>query len=97
MKEKVTDSFYNVIEDSNGTCFYLDTITNGTSIIKELYDCGCKYILFREYGIDSFDELVSDTKEYISNKCIDNKYIDKYKKLGNSTNFFFRKTIYKVK
>ena len=97
VKEKVTDSFYNVIEDSNGTCFYLDTITNGTSIIKELYDCGCKYILFREYGIDSFDELVSDTKEYISNKCIDNKYIDKYKKLGNSTNFFFRKTIYKVK
>ena len=97
VKEKVTDSFYNVIEDSNGTCFYLDTITNGTSIIKELYDCGCKYILFREYGIDSFDELISDTKEYISNKCIDNKYIDKYKKLGNSTNFFFRKTIYKVK
>ena len=97
VKEKVTDSFYNVIEDSNGTCFYLDTITNGTSIIKELYDCGCKYILFIEYGIDSFDELISDTKEYISNKCIDNKYIDKYKKLGNSTNFFFRKTIYKVK
>lgn len=97
IKEKITNSFYDVIEDDNGTCFYLDVITNGTSIIKDLYDCGCKYILFREYGIDSFDELVFDTKKYINNKCVDDKYINKYKKLGNSTNFFFRKTIYKVK
>ena len=26
-----------------------------------------------------------------------NRYINKYKRLGDSTNFFFKKTIYKVK
>ena len=97
VKEKVSNTFYNVYENDNGTCFYLDKITNGTSIIKKLYDNGCSYIIFREYGIDCFDELVKDTKDYINGCCTDNKYIDKYKKLGDSTNFFFKKTIYKVK
>ena len=55
-----------------------------------------KYFL-NEYGIDSFLELVSDTKKYILDGCCDDNYIEKYKKLGNSTNFFFKKTIYKVK
>ena len=93
----MSDSFYKVFENSNGTSFYLDNIMNGTSIIKELYECNCPYIIFREFGIDCFYELVNDTVEYINNKCLDNLYIDKYKKLGNSTNFFFKKTIYKVK
>ena len=50
-----------------------------------------------EYGIDSFDELVKDTVNYIKGECKDQSYIEKYKKLGDSTNFFFKKTIYKVK
>lgn len=95
--EKVTNSNYHLVEDSNGTSFYLDIITNGTSVIKELFDSNCEYIIMREFGIDNFDELVSDTKNYISNGCIDDDYINKYKKLGDSTNFFFKKTIYKVK
>ena len=37
------------------------------------------------------------TKEYIDNKCIDTKYIDKYKVLGDNTNFFYKETIYRVK
>ena len=95
--EKVTDSKYTFLEDNNGTSIFLDTITNGTSIIRDLYQNGCSYIIFREYGIDSFLELVSDTKKYILEGCCDDNYIEKYKKLGNSTNFFFKKTIYKVK
>ena len=95
--EKVTNSNYLLREDSNGTSFYLDIITNGTSVIKELFDNNCKYIIMREFGIDSFEELITDTKEYISDNCVDSNYIDKYKKLGDSTNFFFKKTIYKVK
>ena len=109
--EKVTDSNYHLVEDNNGTSFYLDIITNGTSVIKELFDSNCEYIIMREFGIDNFDELVSDTKNYISNGCmlitdtknyisngcIDDNYVNKYKKLGDSTNFFFKKTIYKVK
>ncbi len=97
VKEKVTGDFYRVIEDSYGTCFYLDKVTNGTGIIKELFDNKCKYIIFREFGIDNFNELVSDTEKYINNKCSDDNYVLKYKELGDSTNFFFKKTIYKVK
>ena len=97
VQEKITKDFYSVVEDENGTGFYLNKITNGTSIIKDLFECGCQYIVFREYGIADFDELVNDTLSYISNDCLDEKYVNKYKKLGDSTNFFFRKTIYKVK
>lgn len=97
VQEKITKDSYTIVEDDNGTSFYLNKITNGTSIIKDLYDCGCKYIIFREYGIDDFSELVNDTSFYITNGCTDENYINKYKKLGDSTNFFFRKTIYKVK
>ena len=95
--EKVTSTNYHIIEDDNGTTFYLDIVTNGTSVIKDLFNVGCKYIIFREYGIDNFEELITDTKKYIEDKCIDDSYIEKYKKLGDSTNFFFKKTIYKVK
>ena len=95
--EKVTGGKYKLIEDNNGTSFFLDTITNGTSIIKELYDNKCEYIIMREAGIDCFRELVTDTMTYIKNGCLDSNYVNKYRKLGDSTNFFFRKTIYKVK
>jgi len=95
--EKVTDSNYHLVEDNNGTSFYLDIITNGTSVIKKLFENKCQYIIMREFGIDCFSELITDTKNYISNGCIDDNYINKYKKLGDSTNFFFKKTIYKVK
>lgn len=97
VKEKITGDYYNVIEDSNGTSFFLNKIMNGTSIIKDLYNSKCNYIIFREYGIPDFLDLVSDTNEYIENGCMDDTYVDKYKKLGDSTNFFFKKTIYKVK
>ena len=97
VKEKVTGDFYRVMEDSWGTCFYLDKIMNGTSVIKDLYDIGCPYIVMREFGIDSFLELISDTKKYIDGGCVDTTYVSKYTKLGDSTNFFFKKTIYKVK
>ena len=97
VKEKVTNTNYNLFEDSNGTSFFMDVITNGTGVIKDLYDAGCKYIIMREDGVSSFDELLSDTKKYIESGCSDSNYVSKYKRLGDSTNFFFKKTIYKVK
>ncbi len=97
VEEKVSNSTYEVMEEDNGTSFFLEKITNGTSIIKELYKCNCKYIIFREYKIPDFKELLIDTKEYIKGNCLDDSYIEKYKKLGDYTNFFFKKTIYKVK
>lgn len=98
IKEKITDTFYDVLEDKNGTSFYLNKIMNGTSIIKELFDSGCSYIIFREYGLeDYFFQLIIDTKKYILNGCLEKDYVDKYKILGDDTNFFFKKTIYRVK
>ena len=97
VKEKVTNTNYDLFEDSNGTSFFMDVITNGTGVIKDLYDAGCKYIIMREDGVSSFDELLYDTKKYIESGCNDSKYVSKYKRLGDSTNFFFKKTIYKVK
>jgi hypothetical protein len=96
--EKVTNTKYILKENNDGTTFYLDVITNGTSVIKDLYDCGCEFIIFREFGLeDIFDELIVDSKNYIFGGCSDTSYIEKYKKLGDSTNFFFKETIYRVK
>ncbi len=97
--EKITKENYLVKEEKYGTGFYKDKIINGTSIIKELNDVNCEYIIIR----DDFDdteflyELIEDTYNYIKAGCIDEEYVNKYKKLGNDTNFFFNKTIYKVK
>ena len=90
VKEKVTGDFYKVIEDNYGTCFYLNKITNGTSVIKDLYDVNCPYIILREYGIDNFNELVDDTYSYVSGGCIDTYYLSKYEKLGDSTKLSIR-------
>lgn len=95
--EKVSNKYYIVKESNNGTSFYTKDIMNGTSIIKDLYSVKTPYIIMREEGIPDFDELVNDTHEYIENECKDNDYIEKYKKLGDNTNFFFKETMYKVK
>ena len=97
VKEKVTNTNYEFFEDNNGTSIFLDKITNGTVIIKDLYDNNCQYIIFREYGIDNFKELIIDTMNYIGSHCENERYVSKYSKLGDSTNFFFKKTIYRVK
>ena len=97
VKEKQTGAYYDIIEDEAGTNFFKDEITNATSIIKELYEANCPYIIYREYGIDDFQNLVQDTINYLKGECKDASFIEKYKKLGDSTNFFFKKTIYKVK
>ena len=95
--EKVTNKKYLVKEEEAGTGFLLDEVLNGTSVISSLYQAGVDYVLFREEGIPSFLELISDTKKYISLDCSDTSYVEKYKKLGDSTGFFFKKTIYRVK
>ena len=95
--EKITNKKYLVKEEKEGTGFLLDEVLNGTAIISSLYQAGVDYIFFREEGIPSFLELIRDTKKYIAGGCSDVSYIEKYKKLGDSTGFFFKKTIYRVK
>ena len=95
--EKITNKKYLVKEENSGTGFLLDEVLNGTSVISELYQANVDYVLFREEGIPSFLELIRDTKKYIAGGCSDSSYVEKYKKLGDSTGFFFKKTIYRVK
>ena len=96
--ERGTNQNYELFENQDGTSFFLDIVTNGTSVIKELYDINTPFIIMREYGLEElFSQLIIDTKNYIQTGCKDTSYIEKYKKIGDSTNFFFRKTIYKVK
>lgn len=97
--EKVTDTTYLLTEDSNGTSFFMKDIVNGTSIIKDLFANGLEYIIMRGYGLEAslFTEILVDTKVYLQTNCTDEKYIEKYQKLGTNTNFFFKKTIYQVK
>ena len=95
--EKITNKKYLVKEENNGTGFLLDEVLNGTSVVSSLYQAGVDYVLFREEGVSSFLELIRDTKQYIKEGCSDASYVEKYKKLGDSTGFFFKKTIYRVK
>lgn len=95
--EKITNIKYLVKEENSGTGFLLDEVLNGTSVISDLYQANVDYVLFREEGIPSFLELIRDTKKYIAGGCSDGSYVEKYKKLGDSTGFFFKKTIYRVK
>ncbi len=99
VEEKATHQQYQIIEDENGTNFFLNSITNGTVVIKDLFEKNVPYIIMREYGIDSnlFKEIIKDTMEYIKGSCQNIEYLLKYKKLGDDTNFFFKKTIYRVK
>lgn len=98
VRERGTNQDYELFENQDGTSFFLDVVTNGTGVIKDLYDINTPFIIMREYGIEEiFSELIVDTKNYIHTGCKDSSYVEKYKKIGDSTNFFFRKTIYKVK
>ena len=96
--EKVSNAEYELQEDMNGTSFFLKELVNGTPIIKELFDNNIEYIVLREYGIENvFGNLLEDTKNYIEGNCQNTDYVEKYKSLGDNTNFFFKKTIYMVK
>ena len=73
---------------------------NGSSILKELIDNDLKYIYLKEDLIDHdiFIEVVKNIKDYIDKKLDAEVFIKKQNELiGRNTNFFYRKTIYKVK
>lgn len=97
--EKVTNDEYEIKEEKAGTGFILKKITNGTPIIKDLYENNADYIIIKEYGLDSinFEELLIDLNNYLASKCLDQAFIKKYEVLGNNTNFFYTETFHRVK
>ncbi len=97
--EGVTNTTYELLEDKNGTSFFLKDLVNATSVIRNLYEANLQYIIMRGYGLERklFQELLQDTKNYIQGSCVDASYVTKYQKISSNTNFFFKKTIYQVK
>ena len=95
--EKVSNMNLEFMENHEGTSIFLDKVMNGTGVLHTLYEEGIPFIVMRGYKIDSFHELVLDTMKYIHDGCKDLEYVNKWKCLGDYTNFFFKKTIYKVK
>lgn len=103
--EDLSKQDYIVREDHHGTSFIKQNMMNGLSILDELIDHGVKYVLLREDYIDHdlFLQIIDRLNEYII-KC-KNLSTDQKKKwqeeierlIGNDTNFFFKKTIYKVR
>lgn len=97
--EKLTQDKYELKEEPAGTGIISKKITNGTSVIKDLYDNNASYIIIKEYGLDiiDFNELLKDLKDYLKNNCNDSTFIEKYKILGDNTNFFYTETFHRVK
>ncbi len=101
--DKSRQKFY-IYEDKNGTTFILNKLMNGSKILKELLDNNTKYILLKEDLIDHdiFIKCIKNINYYLNNYNKDNNSYNNFIKkqnelLGRNTNFFYRKTIYKVK
>ena len=47
--------------------------------------------------IIDFNELLKDLKNYLKNGCNDSSFVEKYKILGDNTNFFYTETFHRVK
>lgn len=103
--EPISKQKYYLIEDENGTTFILDKMMNGSKILKDLIEKGLEYILLKEDLIehDKFIKCIENINYYLKHynymSDIDyKKWIEKQNNLlGRNTNFFYRKTIYKVK
>lgn len=103
--EKVSNQSYLVREDQNGTTFMKKSIMNGFVILDDLIDSELKYILLKEDYFDHFIflQILDYLEEYLKNYPILSldrkvKWQEDMKKLiGNDSNFFFKKTIYKVR
>jgi hypothetical protein len=98
VNEAVSDEDYLLTETENGTNFTLNELCNGTSLIKDLNTIGIDYLIFKEGSIETiFIELLKDTKDYLADNCENADYVNKYKMLGTSTNFFYKESIFQVK
>ena len=75
---------------NNGTMKGIITLENAT-----LEDIQQKLDKFS--NTEAVRTVTRKEKEYIKGNCQNNDYIIKYQKLGDNTNFFFKKTIYRVK
>lgn len=92
------DNKYIIKETKDGASIIYGNIINGSSILKTLIDNNFAYGIIKEdfIDIDILNKLLDNLTKYI--KDYDDKYIKEIDNLiGNDTNFFYKKTIFKVK
>lgn len=105
IREPKTKQEYYLIEDDNGVSFVMKKLMNGSRILRELLHCNMDYILLKEDLIDHdiFIKCLENIDFYLNNyhkmtKVEDENWVRRQNALlGRNTNFFYRKTIYKVK
>ena len=105
LNEKISATNLIVSENSDGVFFTKDSILNGCVILDSLLNTDLEYILLKEDYIEHslFLEAVLQISYYINNyknmSDLDkeNWLNEQNKLLGESTGFFFQKTIYRVK
>lgn len=103
--EPKTKQKYTLVEDDNGVSFVMKKLMNGSKILKPLLENHIEYILLKEDFIDHeiFLECIDNINYLIHHyskisKLEYKNWLNKQNKLlGRNTNFFYRKTIYKVK
>lgn len=103
--ESKTKQEYLALEDQNGVSFVLKRLMNGSKILRELLEHDLKYILLKEdfMNHDVFMSCLLQIEDYIKNyQEMSIKKDQEWQKrqnelLGRNTNFFYRRTIYKVK
>lgn len=89
---------YIIKETNDGTAILFDKILNGSSIIKDLKEVNMDYIVLNDDNIcfDVFYEVLKEVKLLTNSE--NEESLEKIKSLiGDSTGFFFKKTIFKVK
>ena len=75
----------------------LTSTYNRAKLLNNLYESLRQQTCYNFEWLIIDDGSEDDTKKYIASNCCDEEYVSKYRKLGNDTNFFFKKTVYRVK
>lgn len=102
IKERVSQSDYDVYEDKNGTTIVRDEILNGVQALYDLKKAGISYFILDEVvDRESFKEIIACYRQCLLDK--DEKDKEKNVKRveeitgSNYEGFFYKKTVYKVK
>ena len=102
IKERVSQSDYDVHEDKNGTTIVRDEILNGVQALYDLKKAGISYFVLDEVvDRESFKEIIACYRQCLLDKDEKDKEknVKKVEEITGSSyeGFFYKKTVYKVK
>lgn len=105
VNERISGTNLIVSENKNGVFFVKDNIVNGFLILDQLLETKIDYVLLKEDFIehDLFMKIIDRVNYYLNNNLKmstveKEEFLGECEELiGSNTDFFFKKTIYKVK